>query len=134
MELKHSHITEVVIKAFYKVYNTLGFGFLEKVYENALYIELLSNGLNVQRQKPIKVHYETNLVGEYFADLIVNDVVILELKAAEGLVKEHELQLINYLKATDLEVGLLLNFGTKPQFKRLIFENINKAFYPRTSV
>ena len=128
MQLKHSDITEAIIRAFYKVYNTLGFGFLEKVYENALYLELLGNGLSVQRQKPIKVHYETNLVGEYFADLIVNDVVILELKAAEGLIKEHELQLINYLKATEIEVGLLLNFGTKPQFKRLVFENKNKPF------
>ncbi|MEP7235078.1 MAG: GxxExxY protein [Ignavibacteriota bacterium] len=128
MQLKHSEITEVVIKAFYKVYNVLGFGFLEKVYENALYLELLGSGLSVQRQKPIKVYYQQNLVGEYFADLIVNDVVILELKAAEGLVKEHELQLINYLKATEIEVGLLLNFGAKPQFKRLVFENKNKPF------
>ena len=128
MQLKHSDITDKILKAFYKVYNKLGFGFLERVYENALYYELLECGLSVIKQKPIKVHYEAKVVGEYFADLIVNDVVIIELKAAEGLVKEHELQLINYLKATEIEVGLLLNFGIKPQFKRLVFTNENKPF------
>src|SRR5437016_4071369 len=103
MQLKHSDITDKALKAFYKVYNKLGFGFLEKVYQNALHHELLDSGLSVLSQKPIKVHYEEKIVGEYFADLIINDAVILELKAAEALAKEHELQLINYLKATDIE-------------------------------
>ncbi|MFD2035599.1 GxxExxY protein [Belliella marina] len=123
MEFLHQGLTEQVIQAYFKVYNTLGFGFLEKVYENALLIELRSKGLFVERQKRIKVYYEENEVGDYFADLIVNEIVIVEIKAAESLCKEHEYQLINYLKATDLEIGLLLNFGKKPEFKRKIFSN-----------
>lgn len=120
---KHSEITEKIIKAFYKVYNTLGYGFLEKVYENALFIELAAMGLLVKKQAHIKVYYEDKEVGEYFADLIVEDCVIVELKAAEGLCEEHEFQLINYLKATEIEVGLLLNFGEKPELKRKVFSN-----------
>lgn len=116
-------LTSKIISCFYKVYNKLGFGFLEKVYENALLIELTNSGLRVDRQKPINVYYENQLVGEYFADLIVDDKVIIELKAAEALIEEHELQLINYLKATDIEVGLLLNFGKKPEIRRKIFTN-----------
>lgn len=119
----HEELTSIIIKCFYAVYNQLGYGFLEKVYENALKIELESQGLIVEKQKPIKVHFRNNVVGEYFADLIVEDEVILELKAAETLCEEHELQLINYLKATDKEIGLLLNFGKKPQIKRKIFTN-----------
>lgn len=126
MELLHKDITDKILKAFYKVYNELGFGFLEKVYENALIIELRKMGLSCIRQQPIKVHYEGNLVGEYFADIIVENCVILELKATEGIVEEHEFQLINYLKATDIEVGLLLNFGKKLEFKRKIFTNEKK--------
>jgi GxxExxY protein len=126
MELLHSDITDKIIKAFYKVYNELGFGFLEKVYENALLLELISMGLICEKQKPIKVHYNNQLVGEYFADIIVNHSIILELKAAEGLVEEHELQLVNYLKATEIEVGLLLNFGKSPAFKRKLFTNDKK--------
>ena len=120
----HAGITSKIISCFYKVYNELGYGFLEKVYENALKIELENNGLNVEKQKPIAVYYNEYLVGEYFADLIVENKVILELKAAESLCEEHEFQLINYLKATDIEVGLLLNFGKKPQISRKIFTNI----------
>ena len=121
----HSEITEKIIKAFYEVNNTLGFGFLEKVYENAMVIELRKNGFYVQQQKSIKVYYDKKEVGNYFADLLVNDLVIIELKAAESLCEEHEAQLINYLKATNIEVGLLLNFGRKAEFKRKIF-SINK--------
>lgn len=120
---KHSELTEKIIKAFYKVYNTLGYGFLEKVYENALFIELESVGLNVKKQEPIKVYYEEKEVGVYFSDLIVEDTIIIELKAAESLSEEHESQLINYLKATDIEVGLLLNFGKKPEMKRKVYSN-----------
>ena len=119
----YEELTSKVIASFYKVYNTLGFGFLEKVYENALMIELRNNGFEVEKQKPINVQYYNKIVGEYFADLIVEDKVILELKAAEALVQEHELQLINYLKATEIEVGLLLNFGKKPEIRRKIFSN-----------
>jgi GxxExxY protein len=122
----HKEITGKIIEAFYKVNNTLGYGFLEMVYENAMKIELIRMGLKVGQQKNIKVYYESNEVGDYFADLIVNDVVIIELKAAESLCEEHEAQLINYLKATTAEVGLLLNFGKKVEFKRKIFTNDRK--------
>ncbi len=121
-------LTSRIISGFYKVYNTLGFGFLEKVYENALKIELEKIGFIVERQKPINVYYNEIPVGEYYADLIVDNKIILELKAVESLIKEHELQLINYLKATEMELGLLLNFGRKPEIKRKIFMNENKKF------
>lgn len=122
----HGQITEVILQAFYKVYNTLGYGFLEKVYENSMRVELLNMGVNVKQQKNIKVYYKAEQVGDYFADLIVNDLVIVELKAAEDICEEHEAQLLNYLKATDIEVGLLLNFGTKPKFSRKYFTNDKK--------
>lgn len=124
MELLHKEITEKIIKAFYNVYNTLGYGFLEKVYENALLIELRKMELFCSSQEQIKVYYEDEQVGFYIADIIVNDCVIIEVKATEALCEEHEFQLINYLKATEIEVGLLLNFGKKPQFKRKVFQNI----------
>lgn len=119
----HSEITDVIIKAYYLVYNELGYGFLEKVYERALLFELRSKGLMCESQIPIKVYYKGFEMGDYYADLIVENTVIIELKAAEVLVMEHEAQLTNYLRATDKEVGLLLNFGKKPEFKRKIFEN-----------
>ncbi len=122
----HSEITEKIIKAFYNVYNTLGFGFLEKVYENSMKIELMKMGMKVESQKNIKVHYLGYEVGDYFADLVVNSLEIVELKAAESLCEEHEAQLINYLKATNIEVGLLLNFGKKAELRRKIFMNENK--------
>ncbi len=122
----HSDITEKIIEAFYKVYNTLGYGFLEKIYENALIIKLEKLGLKVVQQKNIKVFFEGKVVGDYFADLIINDKVIVEIKVAEHLCDEHYYQLINYLKATNKEVGLLLNFGKKPEFKRVIFTNERK--------
>lgn len=122
----HEEITETIIQAYYKVYNTLGYGFLEKVYHNALLIELRKMGLKCKSQYPIKVLYDNQPVGEYIADIIVEDCVIIENKAAEALIEEHEFQLINYLKATELEVGLLLNFGKKPEIKRKIFTNDRK--------
>ena len=122
-EYLYQDLTSQIISCFYQDYNKLGFGFLEKVYENALLIELTKNELKIGRQKPINVYYDNKLVGEYFADLIVEDKVIIELKAAETLIEEHELQLINYLKATNIEVGLLLNFGRKPEIKRKILTN-----------
>jgi len=123
MNLLHEEITEKILKAYYKVYNTLGFGFLEKVYENAMMIELKKMELEALRQHPIKVHYEKQLVGDYFADIIVVKKVIIELKAVTKIAPEHEIQLKNYLKATDIEVGLLLNFGPEPTFKRKVLEN-----------
>ena len=123
---KYNELTDKIIEAFYCVYNELGFGFLESVYQNALYFELLNRGFQVEAQKAINVYYQTQLVGKYRADLIVNDLIILELKAADYLVHENELQLINYLKATDKEVGLLLNFGVKPEIRRKAFDNSRK--------
>lgn len=123
----HDHTMSEIIAVFYTVYNRLGFGFLEKVYENALVIELKKRGFTVKQQVPIPVCYEGQMVGEYFADLLIQDTIILELKAAEEIIKSHEAQLVNYLKATHLEVGLLLNFGPKPDFKRRIFTNARKA-------
>ena len=125
-DLLYGDITDKTLKAFYSVYNKLGFGFLEKVYENALLLELAEMDIYCERQKPIKVYYKGKTVGEYYADIIVENKVVLELKAAEGLAEAHELQLINYLKATELEVGLLLNFGKKPAFIRKVFTNDKK--------
>jgi GxxExxY protein len=122
----HADITDKIIKAYYKVYNTLGFGFLEKVYENALIIELKKIGFNVVQQQNIMIYYEGHEIGTYFADIIINDLVILELKAVEKLCNEHKNQLINYLKATDKEIGLLFNFGKIPEFKRVIYTNDRK--------
>ena len=117
----HEEITSDIINAFYHVYNTLGYGFLEKVYENALAKELAKRGHAIKQQVPIQVLYEGETVGEYFADILVDDKVILELKVAEEIAEAHEAQLINYLKATNTQVGLLLNFGPKAEFKRKIF-------------
>jgi GxxExxY protein len=124
--MKHEEITEKIIQAFYKVYNTLGYGFLEKVYLNAMFIELTAMGLKVIKEKRLLVYYFGHIVGDYNADLIVEDVVAVELKAIEVLVQNNEHQLVNYLKATNIEVGLLLNFGKKPQVKRKIFDNEKK--------
>ena len=120
----HSDLTEVIIGCFFNVYNKLGFGFLEKVYENALLIELSEAGLSAASQIPIEVYYKGQKVGNYFADLLINNKVIVELKAGDGvIIEEHELQLVNYLRATEIEVGLLLFFGKKPQFKRKLITN-----------
>ena len=126
MELLHKDLTEAIIKTFYDVYNELGYGFLEKVYQNSMFLELKARGFNVEAQKQIKVYYKNQQVGEYYADLVINDLIIIELKAAEVIVEEFEWQLINYLRGTDKEVGLLLNFGKKPEFRRKVFENSRK--------
>ncbi len=128
---KHSDITALIIKAYYNVYNQLGYGFLEKVYENSLLIELEKFDLECISQSPIHVYYNNIKVGFYIADIIVNNCVIVEIKAAEAICDEHEAQITNYLRATDIEVGLLLNFGKKPDFKRKVFssefKNLNKS-------
>ena len=127
MELLHKDLTDLILKTYYEVYNELGYGFLEKVYQNALYFELKNKGLDVVPQKKIKVYYKNIEVGDYYADLMINDTIILELKAAEYIVEEFENQLLNYLRGTDCEVGLLLNFGKKPEFRRKVFENKRKT-------
>ncbi len=116
--MEHDDLTEKIIGCAFKVHNALGPGFLEKVYENALGIELQRQGLCVRQQEPIDVIYEGQVVGEYFADLWVNGKVVIELKAAQTLAKEHEVQLVNYLTATRIDIGLLLNFGPSVQVKR----------------
>ncbi|MFN6962147.1 MAG: GxxExxY protein [Pyrinomonadaceae bacterium] len=125
--LVHSEITGKIIRSFYEVYNSLGPGFLEKVYENALALELRSSGLIVEQQRPIEVFYKSTRVGEYFADIFVDKKVIVELKAVETLLDIHEAQLLNYLKATQIEVGLLLNFGRRPEHKRRLLTNDRKS-------
>ena len=120
--MKHSELTGTIIECAYRVHNTLGFGFLETVYQNALIIELLKTGLNVEKEKPIKVLYENQIVGDYIADIVVEETVILELKAVKELHAVHEVQLVNYLKATGTEVGLLINFGESVEIKRKILD------------
>ncbi len=158
----HAEITERIIAAFYSVYNTLGYGFLEKVYQNAMEVEMTVRGLAIvpqaprsvetwraarrqpagvlklnrradaaplanthhfnRAQAPLNVYYSRVVVGEYFADFLVEGCVIVELKATEGIAPEHHAQLLNYLKATDINVGLLLNFGPKPEVRRKVYE------------
>jgi len=118
---KHSSITDKIIAAAYAVHNALGYGFLEKVYENALCHEILKNGLIVKQQHPIRVIYDNVIVGDYFADLVVEDKVIVELKAVSALDPVHEVQLVNYLKGSGIEVGLLINFGQQLTVKRRVF-------------
>jgi GxxExxY protein len=124
--LLHKSITDKILKVYYEIYNELGYGFLEKVYQNAMYFELKSLGYKVEAQKQIKVYYKKQLVGEYYSDLLVEDKVIVELKATELLMNAHVAQVINYLKGTPIEVGLLLNFGEQPEFKRFIYTNDRK--------
>jgi len=125
-DFKHKALSEKIIKIFYRAYNKLGYSFLEKVYENAMMIELKKEGIPAISQYAIKVYYENEIVGEYFADILVDDKIIVEIKAARNLASEHEAQLLNYLKATNIEVGLLLNFGHKPKIKRKVFNNSRK--------
>ncbi len=124
--LLHKDLTESIIQTYYEVYNELGFGFLERVYQNAMLFELKQKGFSVESEKRIKVHYKGVVVGDYFADLIVDNKIIHELKSAESLVYENELQLLNYLRATEFEVGLLFNFGKRAAFRRKIFTNEQK--------
>ena len=124
--LLHKEITDSILKTYYDVYNQLGYGFLEKVYQNAMYFELKALGYKVEAQKPIKVYFKNQLIGEYYADLLIEDKVIVELKACELLMNVHFAQLMNYLKATEIQVGLLLNFGEDAEFKRIIYTNDRK--------
>jgi GxxExxY protein len=125
-DTKYSELTEKIIKFFYRVYNILGYGFLEKVYENAMMIEFRAEGVPAISQYPIEVTYQGEIVGEYYADILVDDKVVVEIKATRALATEHKAQILNYLRATDIEVGLLLNFGPKPEIKRKVFDNFRK--------
>ncbi|ORJ55873.1 GxxExxY protein [Geothermobacter hydrogeniphilus] len=122
----HADVTDGIICCFYNVYNLLGYGFLEKVYEKALLVEFERMNLKAEAQVPVEVTYRNCRVGEYFCDLLVAGEVIVEVKAVRSLQPEHEAQLLNYLKATRVEVGLLLNFGPKPEVKRRAFSNQRK--------
>jgi GxxExxY protein len=124
--LKHSDLTEKIIGVFYDVYNELGHGFLESTYAEALVVALEESGLKTAREVPVPVWFRGRKVGQYYADLIVDGAVLLELKAARTLDSAHEAQLLHYLRATEVEVGLLLNFGLRPQFRRLLFDNDRK--------
>jgi GxxExxY protein len=116
--MRYKDVTQQVIGAAFAVHTQLGGGFLEKVYENALVLELRQSGLNVRQQYPIPVFYKDERVGEYFADLLINESLICEIKAAVTLTREHELQLVNYLSATGFDTGLLINFGTSVTVRR----------------
>ena len=130
----HEKLSNNVIKAYYEVYNELGYGFLEKVYEKSYVLVLQSYNIHGSRQVPIEVFFRGTNVGVYFADVVVEQKIIIELKAADALCEAHELQLRNYLRATDIELGFLLNFGEKPEFKRIIFENKYKESVPIRSI
>jgi len=124
--LKHSELTDAVLGVFFRVYNELGYGFLESVYEEALAIALGECGFHVERQAPVPVWYHGHKIGDFKADLIVNRMLLLELKSARRLEPVHEAQTLNYLKATEIELALLLNFGPRPEFRRLLFDNERK--------
>lgn len=123
---KHSELTEQIIGIFYEVYNELGAGFLEKVYEEAMAIAFQERSLQFEKQVPVPVWFHGHQIGSYDADLVVGGVVLVELKACKTLESAHEAQLLHYLRSTEIEVGLLLNFGPRPQVKRLAFENERK--------
>jgi GxxExxY protein len=125
-DLKHGLITDQILRVFYDVYNELGHGFLESVYHRSLILALESVGLNVCSKVPIPVWFRGIRVGRFEADVLVEGCVLLELKAVRTLDSSHRAQLMNYLRATEIEVGLLLNFGEKPEFKRVIFDNLKK--------
>ncbi|MCU0425287.1 MAG: GxxExxY protein [Candidatus Kapabacteria bacterium] len=124
--MQHSELTEQIIKVFYHVYNTLGHGFLEKVYHKSMLLALQKSGLQCESEYPLNVYYEGTVVGEFFADIIVENKVILELKAVSAIHPVHETQLVNYLRASTIEVGLLLNFGTSADVRRKVLSNDRK--------
>ena len=125
-DLVPKELVDKILKQFYRVHYNLGYGFLERVYKNAMYFALIDIGLKCEVEKNIKVYHDNRVVGEYFADLLIEDCIMLELKTCEEINPAHEAQLINYLKATEIEVGYILNFGKKPQFSRKVFSNERK--------
>ncbi|MGA3212789.1 MAG: GxxExxY protein [Terriglobales bacterium] len=134
--LKHEALTSRIIGVFYSVYNELGYGFLESVYEEALFIALTEHGLEVKQQHPVPVWFHGRRIGDFKADLLVENLIVLELKAARTLDSSHEAQWLHYLKSTEFELGLLFNFGLRPAFRRLLFDNERKRIreYPWQSV
>jgi GxxExxY protein len=125
-KLKHKELSHLIIKSFYEVYNELGGGFLESVYENAMTLVLQQQGLHVETQKEIVVYFRGTIIGNFRADMIVEEKILLELKAVRCFEPVHEAQLLNYLKATAIEVGLLMNFGNEPTFKRFVYNKQQK--------
>src|SRR6185312_9130183 len=128
---KHSELTDTVIGVFYEVYNELGFGFLESVYRNSLRLALMEKGLSVEEEVAVSVFFRGHNVGDFRADLVVNGTILLELKTAEQIVAAHESQVLNYLRSTALELGLILNFGPKPHVRRLLLDNSRKHKFAR---
>jgi GxxExxY protein len=128
--LKHADLTSAILRAFFDVYNELGHGFLESVYENALTLVLKERGFRVDNQLPVPVWYRGTKVGEFRADMLIEGKVFLEIKAVRSIDRAHEAQLMNYLRATHVEIGFVLNFGLEAQFKRMAFHNSRKAHYP----
>ena len=126
--MEHEELTKLIIASAFRIHNRLGAGFLEKVNENALRIELLKSGLKVKQQHPINVYYEDSIVGEYYADLSVEDMIIVELKAGKALTIDHEIQLVNYLSAVNIDIGLLINFGSSVNVKRKHRKNLEPNF------
>jgi len=126
-DLKHRELTQKIIGVFYEVYNELGHGFLESVYQKSLILALNEAGLMVHSPVDIPVWFRGRQVGDFEADVLVEKCVLLELKAASAIHNSHQAQLLNYLRATDIEIGVLLNFGVKPEFKRLVFDNLRKT-------
>ncbi len=125
--LQHRDLTEQIIGVFYGVFDVLGHGFVESIYEEAMVVDLRGVGLSVERQVPVIVHFRGHSIGTFKADIIVNQCVVLELKASRAISGAHEAQLLNYLRATEMEVGLIFNFGPRPTFKRLVFANERKV-------
>jgi GxxExxY protein len=131
--LLHEKLTEQIIGEFYQIAAELGHGFLESTYEAAMTIALRGLGLRVERQVPITVYFRGQVIGRYKADMLVESAVIVELQAGQGIDAAHEAQIINHLKATELEVGLVMNFGPRPTFKRRVFANERKALTVESS-
>ena len=125
--LKNSGLTEKLINVYYSLYNELGYGFLESVYQKPFALMLKEQGIGFREQAPIRVTFHGIEMGEFLADLLVDNRVLVELKAVRTLEQAHERQLLNYLRATEVEVGLLFNFGPRPQFRRLAFDNDRKG-------
>ena len=121
--MKHRELTAKIIDCAYKVHRELGFGFLESVYQNAFVIELTKADLEVEKEKKVQVSYGGQVIGDFTADVVVEEKVILELKSVKQLHAAHEAQLINYLKATGIEVGLLINFGETVEIKRKVLDH-----------
>ena len=126
MPIQDKEVSDKILNAFFAVYNGLGYGYLEKVYENAMVYAMRQRGLDVEQQHRISVYFDGVMVGDYFADILVENRIIVELKAAESIAESHIAQLMNYLKATPCEVGFVLNFGPEATFKRLLFSNFKK--------